>query len=107
MDPAGVELMHGNPDADPLLSAAAAKVPLRCAKSTTPPYGAVGNPRMAAAHHSSLIHRQRSTHVEPVVDRRVRVAVRRGHILEYACHENNYALAGILRGARFVEREPL
>ena len=27
-------------------------------------------------------------------------------IFEYACHEGNYAMAGILRGARTEERTP-
>ena len=26
---------------------------------------------------------------------------------EYACHEGNYALGGILRGARLLEREAI
>ena len=28
-----------------------------------------------------------------------------GHIYEYACHEGNYALGDILRGARLREKE--
>ena len=28
-------------------------------------------------------------------------------VYEYACHEGNYALGGILRGARLLEREAL
>ena len=28
-----------------------------------------------------------------------------GPIYEYACHEANYALGGILRGARLAEKE--
>jgi hypothetical protein len=27
------------------------------------------------------------------------------HIYEYACHEGNYAMGNILRGARLLERE--
>jgi len=30
-----------------------------------------------------------------------------GHIYEYACHEGNYALPGILAGARKAEGETL
>ena len=28
-------------------------------------------------------------------------------VYEYACHEGNYALGGILRGARILEQEAL
>jgi hypothetical protein len=28
-----------------------------------------------------------------------------GHLYEYACHEGNYGMAGVLRGARALERE--
>ena len=30
-----------------------------------------------------------------------------GKVYEYACHEGNYSLGGILRGARLLEREAL
>jgi hypothetical protein len=28
-----------------------------------------------------------------------------GQMFEYACHEGNYGMLGILRGARFAEKE--
>ena len=41
----------------------------------------------------------------PFVDRRVSVAATDEKLYEYACHEGNYSLGGMLRGARQKEAE--
>ena len=51
------------------------------------------------------LHRGGSDHVGPVLDRRISVGASNEPIYEYACHEGNYALRGVLKGARLLESE--
>ena len=39
------------------------------------------------------------------MERRVRVKGTEERVYEYACHEGNYAMGNILRGARLLEQE--
>ena len=52
------------------------------------------------------IHRGRSADVGPRVDRRVSMGrAPNEQLYEYACHEGNYSLGDMLRGARQAELE--
>ena len=43
-----------------------------------------------------------------LLDRRVRVAAQStDKVYEYACHEGNYAMGNIMRGARILEKDAM
>ena len=45
--------------------------------------------------------------MDDTLDRRVHLAYERPKVYEYACHEGNYAMGNIMRGARLLEQEAL
>ena len=55
-------------------------------------------------HHGLSIHRRRSGHVGPAVDREIPFSATHERMFEYACHEGNHSMESVLRGARAEEK---